>query len=156
LIYGTDAAHRVYSQPTDWKLAGRNDLFDSMLTPAGLAQIKTYADGIGPWKPMIVPVKCRLDVAGNCTDLDGNGTFDGYPDSIQQQATSLVSDAHRAGLFVHEYTFRSEKGFYNLPYDAKGDPLKEYMTHFRLGVDGVFSDAPDTALYAREKLDIED
>jgi glycerophosphoryl diester phosphodiesterase len=153
LIYGTDAAHRVYSQPTDWKLAGRSELFDSMLTPAGLAQINNYADGIGPWKPMIVPVKCRLDNAGNCMDLDGNGTFDGYPDSIQQPPTSLVSDAHRAGLFVHEYTFRSEKGFYNLPFDAKGDPLKEYMTHLRLGVDGVFSDSADTAMFAREILE---
>jgi len=156
LIYGTDAAHRVYSQPTDWKLAGRDELFDSMLTSPGLAQIKTYADGIGPWKPMVVPVKCRLDASGNCMDLDGNGTFDGYPDSIQQQPTSLVADAHRAGLFVHEYTFRSEKGFYNLPFDAKGDPLKEYVTHFHLGVDGVFSDAADTALYARSKLPGED
>jgi len=85
-------------------------------------------------------------------DLDGNGTFDGYPDAIQQPATSLVSDAHRAGLFVHEYTFRSEKGYYNLPYDVKGDPVKEYLTHYRLGVDGVFSDAADTALYARDNL----
>jgi len=152
MIYGTDAAHLVYSQPTDWKLAGRKELFDSMLTHSGLAQIKTYADGIGPWKPMIVPVKCKLDDANNCVDLDGNGTFDGYPDAIQQPATSLVSDAHRAGLFVHEYTFRSEKGYYNLPYDVKGDPVKEYLTHYRLGVDGVFSDAADTALYARDNL----
>jgi len=156
LIYGTDAAHRVYSQPTDWKLAGRDELFDSMLTPRGLAQIKTYADGIGPWKPMVVPVKCKLDGAGNCTDLDGNGTFDGYPDSIQQRPTSLVTDAHRAGLFVHEYTFRNEKGFYNLPYDAKGNPLKEYATHYRIGVDGVFSDAADTALYARDRQQIDE
>lgn len=149
MIYGTDAAHRVYSQPTDWKLQGRDDLFDTMLTPQGLAQIATYADGIGPWKPMVIPVKCSLDAAGNCRDLDGNGAFDGYPDAIQQQPTSLVRDAHRAGLFVHEYTFRSEKGFYNVPFDAKGDPLKEYAAHYALGVDGVFSDAPDTALYAR-------
>ena len=153
MVYGTDPAQLVYSQPTDWKLAGRRELFDSMLTPAGLAQIKSYADGIGPWKPMIVPVKCKLDGAGNCMDLDGNGSFDGYADAIQQPPTSLVNDAHRTGLFVHEYTFRSEKGFYNLPYDAKGQPLKEYLTHYRLGVDGVFSDAADTALYAREKLE---
>ncbi len=153
MIYGTDAAHRVYSQPTDWKLAGRSELFDSMLTPAGLARIRAYADGIGPWKPMIVPVKCRLDTAGNCMDLDGNGTFDGYPDAIQQRPTSLVADAHRVGLFVHEYTFRSEKGYYNVPFDAMGDPVREYLTHFELGVDGVFSDAADTALYARRKLE---
>ena len=49
-----------------------------------------------------------------------------------------------------------ENGFYNLPFDVKGDPLKEYLTHYRLGVDGVFSDAPDTALYARAKVDSDD
>ena len=31
--------------------------FDAMLTPDGLAEIKTYADGIGPWKAHIVPLK---------------------------------------------------------------------------------------------------
>ncbi len=149
MLYGTSPAERVYSQPTDWKLAGRNDLFDTMLTPAGLAQIKTYADGIGPWKPMIVPVKCVLDAANNCRDLDGNGAFDGYPDAIQQPPTTLVTDAHRVGLFVHEYTFRSEKGYYHVPFDANGDPVKEYQRHYALGVDGVFSDQPDTALQAR-------
>lgn len=149
MIYGTDAAHLVYSQPTDWKLAGETRLFDSMLTPAGLAEIKTYADGIGPWKPMVIPVKCTQDNAGNCKDMDGNGTFDGYPDASSQTPTTLVADAHKAGLFVHEYTFRSEKGYYNVPFDAKADPVAEYLQHFRLGVDGVFSDVADTALEAR-------
>ena len=40
-----------------------------------------------------------------------------------------------------------------MPFDAQGDPVKEYLTHYRLGVDGVFSDAADTALYAREKFE---
>ena len=151
MVYGTDAAHLVYSQPTDWKVAGLTTLFDSMLTPTGLAQIKAYADGIGPWKPMIVPVKCTLDGAGNCKDMDGDGVFNGYADSTQQAATSLVADAHKAGLFVHEYTFRNERGYYNLPLDAAGDPVAEYLTHFRLGVDGVFSDFADTAIDARMK-----
>ena len=151
MIYGTAPGNLVYSQPTDWKVAGQTRLFDAMLTPAGLAEIKAYADGIGPWKPMIVPVKCTLDTGGNCKDLDGNGSFDGYPDAISQAATGLVSDAHKAGLFVHEYTFRSEKGYYNIPFDANKDPVAEYMQHFRLGVDGVFSDVADTALEARSK-----
>lgn len=155
MVYGYEPAQRVYSQPTDWKLAGSNQLFDSMLTPAGLAQIKTYADGIGPWKPQVAPVKCRLDRSGNCMDLDGNGTFDGYADSIQQPAARLVADAHAAGLFVHAYTFRNEKGYYNLPFDARGKPVNEYLTFFRLGLDGAFSDAPDTALQARERLVLE-
>ena len=149
MVYGTAPGNLVYSQPTDWKLAGRSELFDSMLTPAGLAQIATYADGIGPWKPMIVPVKCTLDAAAKCTDRDGDGSFNGYADSTQQPATTLVADAHRAGLFVHEYTFRNERGYYNLPLDAAGDPKVEYLTHFRLGVDGVFSDFADTAIEAR-------
>ena len=149
MVYGTAPGNLVYSQPTDWKLAGRTELFDSMLTPAGLAQIATYADGIGPWKPMIVPVKCTLDAAAKCVDKDGDGAFNGYADSTQQPATTLVADAHRAGLFVHEYTFRNERGYYNLPLDAAGDPKVEYLTHFRLGVDGVFSDFADTAIEAR-------
>ena len=152
MIYGTDAAHLVYSQPTDWKLAGLTTLFDAMLTPAGLAKIKTYADGIGPWKPMIVPVKCTLDAASSCKDMDADGVFNGYADSTQQPATSLIVDAHKAGLFVHEYTFRNERGYYNLPLDAAGDPVAEYLTHFRLGVDGVFTDFADTALEARAKF----
>jgi glycerophosphoryl diester phosphodiesterase len=152
MIYGTAPGNLVYSQPTDWKVAGLTKLFDSMLTPAGLADIKTYADGIGPWKPMIVPVKCTLDAAGACKDLNGNGSFDGYNDAISQAPTSLVADAHKAGLFVHEYTFRSEKGgYYNVSFDNGGDPVNEYLQHYRLGVDGVFSDAADTALEARAK-----
>jgi glycerophosphoryl diester phosphodiesterase len=139
MIYGTAPANLVYSQPTDWKLAGLTALFDAMLTPAGLAQIKTYADGIGPWKPMIVPVKCTLGASGNCKDMDGDGAFNGYADSTQQPATALVADAHKPGLFIHEYTFRNEKGYYNLPLDAAGDPT----------ADGVFSDFADTALEAR-------
>ncbi len=152
MIYGTDAAHLVYSQPTDWKVAGLTTLFDSMLTPAGLAKIRAYADGIGPWKPMIVPVRCTLDAMSSCRDMDGDGAFNGYADSTQQAPTTLVADAHNAGLFVHEYTFRSERGYYNLPLDAAGDPVAEYLTHFRLGVDGVFTDFADTALEARARF----
>jgi glycerophosphoryl diester phosphodiesterase len=152
MVYGTAPGNLVYSQPTDWKVAGLTQLFDSMLTPAGLAQIKTYADGIGPWKPMVVPVKCTLDAGGACKDLNGNGTFDGYNDTTSQAPTTLVADAHKAGLFVHEYTFRSEKGgYYNVSFDNGGDPVNEYLQHYRLGVDGVFSDAPDTGLEARAK-----
>ncbi|RKF44214.1 hypothetical protein BCY88_29200 [Paraburkholderia fungorum] len=151
LIYGSEPDHLSYSQPTDWKLAGDKRLFDAMLTPAGLAEIKTYADGIGPWKPMVIPVKCTLDTTGACKDMDGDGKFTGYNDSTSQTATSLLADAHKAGLFVHEYTFRSEPGAYNLPLDVKGDAAAEYQQHFRLGVDGVFSDVADTALAGRAR-----
>jgi glycerophosphoryl diester phosphodiesterase len=152
MLYGTSDAEKVYSQPTDWKLAGDSRLFDWFLTPTGLAYVKTYADGIGPWKPMIVPVKCTLAADGSCSDLDGSGGFNGYADTTAQTPTTLVADAHAAGLFVHEYTFRNEaSGYYNLSHDMAGDPVNEYLLHFRLGVDGVFSDQSDTAVAARAK-----
>ena len=149
MIYGTAPGNLVYSQPTDFKLAGDTRLFDYFLTPAGLAEVKTYADGIGPWKPMILPVKCTLDAANACKDMDGDGSFNGYADSTTQAPTTLVADAHKAGLFVHEYTFRAEKGYYNLPLDAKGEPNAEFLQHYRLGVDGLFTDQADLAIKAR-------
>ncbi len=149
IVYGTAPGNLVYSQPTDFKLAGDTRLFDYFLTAAGLAEVKTYADGIGPWKPMVIPVKCTLDASNNCRDMDGDGSFNGYSDSTSQTPTTLVADAHKAGLFVHEYTFRSEKGYYNLPLDAKGDATSELLQHYRAGVDGVFADQPDHAVIAR-------
>lgn len=106
---------------------------DSMVSPAGLAAIARYADGIGP-------VKARVIAA------------DGSP-------TSLVADAHAAGLFVHPWTFRSENAFLAAPFRrgadpaAHGDAAGEYATFFAAGVDGVFSDFPATAFAARRAFE---
>ncbi|MBI4961530.1 MAG: hypothetical protein HY915_18845 [Desulfovibrio sp.] len=51
-------------------------------------------------------------------------------------------------LVVHLYTFRNEARY--LAADYKGDPQAEYLQFFSLGVDGLFSDFPDTAVKARE------
>ncbi len=136
-------------RPYDWTRAGDSRLFAAMVTPAGLAEIRTYADGIGPWKPYIVPVKGRLDAAGRLVDVDGDGKVD-LRDASTQPATTLVADAHKAGLFVHAFTFRNEKR--RLAFDYRGDPQAEYLQFFRLGVDGVFADFPDTAVRARAVL----
>ncbi len=136
-------------RPYDWTKAGDSRLFAAMVTPAGLAEIKTYADGIGPWKPYIVPVKGRLDAAGRLVDVNGDGKID-LRDASTQPATTLVADAHKAGLFVHTFTFRNEKR--RLASDYRGDSQAEYLQFFRLGVDGVFSDFPDTARTARAVL----
>lgn len=136
-------------RPYDWAQAGDSRLFAAMVTPAGLAEIKTYADGIGPWKPYIVPVKGRLDAAGRLVDVNGDGKID-LRDASTQPATTLVADAHKAGLFVHAFTFRNEKR--RLAFDYRGDPQAEYLQFFRLGVDGVFADFPDTAGTARAVL----
>jgi glycerophosphoryl diester phosphodiesterase len=136
-------------RPYDWAKSGDSRLFAAMVTPAGLAEIKTYADGIGPWKPYIVPVKGRLDAAGRLVDVNGDGKID-LRDASTQPATTLVADAHKAGLFVHTFTFRNEKR--RLAFDYRGDPQAEYLQFLRLGVDGVFADFPDTAITARAVL----
>lgn len=135
-----------YDRPYDWAKAGDSRLFSAMVTPAGLAEIKTYADGIGPWKRYIITVKGSLDSAGNLIDINGDGKINDA-DTTSQPATTLIADAHKAGLFVHPYTFRNEQR--RLASDYKGDPKNEYLAFYRLGVDGVFSDFADTALAAR-------
>jgi glycerophosphoryl diester phosphodiesterase len=96
--------------------------YQEMSTPEGLAEIATYADGIGPNKRLIVP-------AG--------------PDGRLRPPTSLVEDAHRAGLQVHPWTFRSDAVF--LAPDYEGDPVREIEQFLSLGVDGLFTDFPDLA-----------
>lgn len=135
-----------YDRPYDWTLSGDARLFSAMVTPAGLADIKAYADGIGPWKPYIVPIKGALDAAGNLRDVNGDGKVN-YNDASSQAPTTLIADAHKAGLFVHAYTFRNEQR--RLAFDYNKDPKAEYLQFYRLGLDGVFSDFPDTALEAR-------
>jgi len=105
------------------------------LSPAGLAEIAGYADGLGPAKDLVIP-----------RDADGRL---GSP-------TTLVADAHAAGLLVHPYTFRNENRF--LPADLRrgedptnyGDVFAEYAAYLAAGVDGMFTDNPDTAVAARD------
>jgi glycerophosphoryl diester phosphodiesterase len=56
--------------------------------------------------------------------------------------TTLIADAHKAGLFVHPYTFRDEAEYLTQTY--AGDPKVEYKAYFDLGVDGVFTDFSGT------------
>ena len=135
-----------YDRPYDWTRAGKTEYFGSMVTPAGLAEIAKYADGVGPWKPYIVPVKGTFDAAGKMVDVNGDGVVN-YADASSSTPTSLIADAHKVGLTVHTWTFRSEAK--RLANDYKGDPKAEYLQFFRLGIDGVFSDFSDTAVAAR-------
>lgn len=136
-----------YDRPYDWTKAGDSRLFSAMVTPAGLAEIKTYADGIGPWKRYIITVQGTLDASGNLVDVNGDGLIN-ETDATLQPATTLIADAHRAGLLVHPYTFRNEQR--RLARDYMDDPKKEYLAFYSLGVDGVFSDFADAAIAARD------
>lgn len=132
------------SRPFDWTVAGDARLYDAMLTPVGLAEIKTYADGIGPWKAYIVPLKIAPWKAANA---DGTPYKGSTPEASTQEATSLIADAHKLGLFVHVFTFRNEKKYLAADYHA--DPAQEYLKFFRLGVDGVFTDFTHTGVATR-------
>ena len=131
-----DAYNFVDGRPYSWTLAGDGRYFGDMLTPAGLADIKTYADGIGPWKPQVVALTVVPFRAGA-----------GLADVNTVTPTSVIADAHKAGLFVHVYTFRNEQKYLAGVY--KGDPTAEYLTFFRAGVDGVFTDFANTGVAAR-------
>lgn len=95
--------------------------------PRRLADIALYAQAIGPWKRMIVR---------------DTGQSSLLP-------TGLLGQAHEVGLYVHAYTFRDEPETLAAVYGA--DPVREYLQFFELGLDGVFSDFPDTALRARTR-----
>lgn len=139
VIYNSGDYQAIVSgRPYSWTIAGKPAWFGEMLTPAGLAEIKKYADGIGPWKPMVI----RLSVL---PWKDGAK----LSDVNRAVPSNVVADAHKAGLFVHVYTFRNEKkylaGIYN------NDPMQEHIAFFKLGVDGIFTDFPDTGVAARQK-----
>jgi glycerophosphoryl diester phosphodiesterase len=137
-----------YDKPYDFAVAGDPRTFASLLTPEGLKEVKTYADGIGPWKPYLIPSK-QVDANhdGKPDDLNGDGKID-ERDRVMMPATAVVPNAHAAGLFVHAYTFRSEAR--RLASDFRGDPKAEYKLFYNLGVDGVFSDFADHAKAARD------
>jgi glycerophosphoryl diester phosphodiesterase len=87
------------------------------VTPDALREIATYADGIGANSRLLIP-----------------STAGAAP-------TSLVRDAHSAGLLVHVWTLRPEPEFLLPRYG--GDPLAEVRELAALGVDGMFGDCPD-------------
>ncbi len=135
------------AQPYDFVVNKDSRNFADMLTPAGLREIKTYADGIGPWKPYLASGAHVPGTDGKPKDLNGDGKIDDR-DRVALPPTSVVKDAHAAGLFVHAFTFRNEGK--RLLSDFAGDPKAEYMKFYKMGVDGLFSDFPDTAVAARK------
>ncbi|MFB2539260.1 glycerophosphodiester phosphodiesterase family protein [Acinetobacter sp. c3-l95] len=133
----------VDGRPYSWTVKGDLRYFDSMLTPAGLAEIKKYADGIGPWKPQIA---YHVVSPWKASNPDGTPYTGKLADVTRVTPTSLIEDAHKAGLFVHGYTFRNENS--RLAGLYKGDPVAEYLVYYRAGIDGVFTDFTPTALKA--------
>lgn len=137
-------------QPYDFVVSGDSRTYGDLTSPEELSSIAEYADGIGPSKRLIIPAATVDENGdGNPDDLNEDGQISDA-DRRLQAPTSLVDDAHAAGLLVHPYTFRNE-GFF-LAQDYYGNPKLEYKQFFRLGVDGLFSDNPDTAVAVRNRV----
>jgi glycerophosphoryl diester phosphodiesterase len=135
-----------FDRPYDWAVAGRAGTFADLLTPQGLAEVRTYADGVGPWKPYLISSACVTVVANACADANGDGRVNDA-DRKLLAPSNVVAHAKAQGLLVHPYTFRNEPR--RLASDFAGNPVNEYLAFYELGVDGLFSDFPDTALVAR-------
>jgi glycerophosphoryl diester phosphodiesterase len=144
---GTVTLAPPFDKPYDFAVRGDPRTFKDLLTPAGLREIATYADGIGPWKPYLISSKCTdANGDGQCDDVNGDGQVN-EADRTLLAPTTVVADAHAAGLLVHPFTFRNEPR--RLAKDYGGNPVNEYLKFYELGVDGLFSDFTDTARTAR-------
>jgi glycerophosphoryl diester phosphodiesterase len=98
--------------------------------------VKTYADGAGRWKPYLVKtVDDVVDRTG-----DGKRTIN---DRRVDGSTGVIEAAHVAGLLIHTWTFRNDASGYGF-----ADPKEEMTYYMKLGVDGVFTDFPDTGAAA--------
>lgn len=134
-------------QPYDFVVSGDPRTYNDLATDAGLDFIKTYANGIGPWKPFIQPYTFTdANNDGKADDINSDGSVNDA-DFTKLAPTTLIDRAHQRGLLVHAYTFRNEPN--RLLSDYKNDPKAEYKTFYDLGLDGVFSDFPATAVSAR-------
>jgi len=135
-----------YAQPYDFVVAGNPRTFKDLVTKEGLAEVRTYADIIAPWKPYLVPTRLTIGADGKPVDLNQDGKID-EQDRKLMEPTSVIADAHALGLEVHTWTMRNEPR--RLAADFQGDPAAEYRLFYSIGLDGLFSDFPDTAIAAR-------
>jgi glycerophosphoryl diester phosphodiesterase len=123
--------------PTMLQLVSDEPYGDPMVTPVGLREISTYAQGIAPSRNRLILRDAEEWMTGT---------------------SDLVARAHSAGLSVIPWTLRAENSFLPLQLRrgadpaAPGDALGEARLLLDLGVDGLITDSPDIALRARSEL----
>ncbi|WP_432504284.1 glycerophosphodiester phosphodiesterase [Kineococcus arenarius] len=123
--------------PADLVAAGDPRQYADLLVPSALRDIARYVDAVGPSLDQVVA-------------LEEDGTLG--------EATRLVGDAHAAGLQVVPYTLRPENQFLPVDYRSSEDPaefgrvLDLAQVYFEAGIDGLFTDAPDLGVVARDRF----
>ncbi len=102
--------------------------YAAMITQEGLAEIATYADGIGAAIPLLIDERASV--------------------------TGVVEMAHVQGLLVHAWTVRKENAFLPPSLQREDDPqrwgsMRDLVAVLGgIGVDGIFTDDPYYALDA--------
>jgi len=120
---------QVEGGPWDRTGSAEFSSYAQLSTPAGLRRVARYAQAIGVQMEMVM----TPDASG------------------RMAASSLVRDAHAAGLDVHVWTFRAENHFLPPALRRGGDPVEHgdlaalVRAFVALGIDGLFSDHPDMA-----------
>jgi glycerophosphoryl diester phosphodiesterase len=122
-------------RPADVAAAGGALTWGEMTAPRGLRDIGAYADVVGPLTRAVIPLG---------------------KDGRLAAPTSLVADAHKAGLLVHVWTFRPENAFLAADFRSGVDPnvrneagsVAEMRRYLETGIDGLFSDDPALARIA--------
>lgn len=129
--------HHDSERPADVVASGSNLTFGEMVSPRGLRDMAAYADIVAPNTRAVIPLG---------------------KDERLTAPTSLVADAHNAGLQVVVWTFRPENTFLPADYrdgagpDARNEKgsVAEIRRYIETGIDGLFSD--DSAI-ARIAID---
>ncbi|HEY5972304.1 MAG TPA: glycerophosphodiester phosphodiesterase [Pseudoxanthomonas sp.] len=114
-------------RPYDVVVAKQRTTYGDMMKPNGLREIAGYADAIGP---SMKNVDLHTDAAGT--------------------RSTLVDEAHAAGLKVIVYTFRPENYFLGSAFKGDGGAaarndagsVREMRSFIAAGVDAVFTDDP--------------
>ncbi|MDB5714892.1 MAG: glycerophosphodiester phosphodiesterase [Sphingomonadales bacterium] len=115
--------------PADIVATGGTLSFGAMTTAAGLREIATYADVVAPQVRGVIPLG---------------------PDGKLGKPTSIVADAHAAGLLIRVWTFRPENHFLAVEFkngdgDGARNPMgsvAEIRRYLATGIDGFFTDDP--------------
>ena len=117
--------------PADRAAAGDMRKWEELLTPAGLAEIASYAEYIAPYRLDLIPVG---------------------KDGRLGQPTGLIAAAHKAGLLVGTWTFRPENKYIPVDFRKSSDEAKRNVAgtvadirrHLDAGLDAFFTDDPAT------------
>jgi glycerophosphoryl diester phosphodiesterase len=126
-------------RPGDVMAAGGTTTYAQMLTPAGLADMAKYADVLSPPTRAVIP-------------LNADGRL--------APPTTVVANAHKAGLQVIPWTFRPENVFLAADFrngagDAARNPagsVAEIQRYIQTGIDGFFTDDPALGRQALDTL----